>query len=167
MALLRVVHASELPDPGTLMEKLMSGEAVAAASQAAPAAAGQGAMLKAPATFSGLIDLLAANGKPHLAQQLHDYVGLVRYAPPELAIRPSKPLSGDLTRDLTAALKALTGGNWNVKASNEEAEPTLLEQERMAKEQLRQSVLETPIVKAAFDAFPDAELINHNEQRSA
>jgi DNA polymerase-3 subunit gamma/tau len=169
MALLRVIHASELPDPGVLMEKLMSGEAVASPSQAAPAAAGQGAMLKAPPTFAGLVELLASNGKPHLAQQLHDYVGLVRYAPPELVIRPAKPLSGDLTRDLAAALKALTGGNWDVKASNDPSEPSLLEQEKMQAEQLRQSVLETPIVKAAFEAFPDAELVNHitNEQRSA
>jgi DNA polymerase-3 subunit gamma/tau len=168
MALLRVIHASELPDPGTLMEKLMSGEAVASASPAAPAAAGQGAMLKAPASFAGLIELLAANGKPHLAQQLHDYVGLVRYAPPELVIRPAKPLSGDLTRDLAAALKGLTGGTWDVKASNEAAQPSLLDQEKAAADQLRQSVLETPIVKAAFDAFPDAELVNHtSEQRSA
>ena len=169
MALLRVIHASELPDPGALMEKLMSGEAVAAASQPAPAASSQGAMLKAPPTYAALIELLAANGKPHLAQQLHDYVGLVRYAPPELAIRPVKPLSGDLPRDLVAALKGLTGAIWQVTSSDQPSEPTLLEQEQNQAEQLRQSVLETPIVKAAFDAFPDAELVNHsiNEQRSA
>jgi DNA polymerase-3 subunit gamma/tau len=169
MALLRVIHASELPDPGALMEKLMSGEAVAAASPAAPAAASQGAMLKAPPTYAALVELLAANGKPHLAQQLHDYVGLVRYAPPELAIRPVKPLSGDLPRDLVAALKGLTGAIWQVTSSDQPSEPTLLEQEQNQAEQLRQSVLETPIVKAAFDAFPDAELVNHsiNEQRSA
>jgi DNA polymerase-3 subunit gamma/tau len=169
MALLRVIHASELPDPGALMEKLMSGEAVAAAPQPAPAAASQGAMLKAPATYAALVDLLASNGKPHLAQQLHDYVGLVRYAPPELVIRPVKPLSGDLPRDLGAALKSLTGATWQIVSSDQPSEPTLLEQEQNQAEQLRQSVLETPIVKAALEAFPDAELVNHsiNEQRSA
>ena len=169
MALLRVIHASELPDPGALMDRLMSGEGMAAAPQAAPAAASQGAMLKAPPTFAALVELLASNGKPHLAQQLHDYVGLVRYEPPELVVRPAKPLSGDLPRDLAAALKALTGSVWSVKASDEPAQPSLLEQEKMEAEKLRQAVLETPIVKAAFDAFPDAELVNHkvSEQRSA
>jgi DNA polymerase-3 subunit gamma/tau len=170
MALLRVIHASELPDPGALMEKLMSGEAVAAAPQAAaPGSSGQGAMLKAPADFRALVDLLAQNGKPHLAQQLHDYAGLVRYAPPELVIRPTKPLSGDLVRDIGAALKSLTGETWQVRASDEPAEPTLVEQEKAEAEKLRQSVLASPLVKAAFEAFPDAELVNYtiNEQRSA
>jgi DNA polymerase-3 subunit gamma/tau len=169
MALLRLIHASELPDPGALMEKLMSGEGVAAAPASAPAAATQGAMLQAPPTYAGLVELLAANGKPHLAQQLHDFVGLVRYAPPELVVRPVKPLSGDLPRDLAAALKALTGTAWKVKSSDEPSEPTLLEQEKTEAEKLRQSVLETPLVKAAFEAFPDAELTHHSisEQRSA
>ena len=171
MALLRVIHASELPDPGTLMEKLASGEAMPARPAAAPAAAagGQGAALQAPALFSGLVDMLAAHGKPHLAQQLHDYVGLVRYAPPELAYRPVKPLSGDFARDLAAALKALTGTNWTVGASDGEAEPSLLEQEKAAAARLRQSVLDAPMVKAAFEAFPDAELAGYtlNDQRSA
>ena len=169
MALLRVIHASEMPDPGTLMEKLLNGEAVAAAAPSAPAAAAQGAMLKAPANFAGLVELLARNGKPHLAQQLHDYVGLVRYAPPELVIKPAKPLSGDLTRDLGAALKALTGTVWTVQASDGPAEPSLLEQEKAGEEELRQSVLASPMVKAAFEAFPDAELTGYtlNDQRSA
>jgi DNA polymerase-3 subunit gamma/tau len=169
MALLRVIHASELPDPGTLMEKLMSGEAVAAASPSAPAAPSQGALMKAPESFAALVEMLASNGKPHLAQQLHDLVGLVAYRPPELAIRPIKPLAGDFGRDLASALKALTGQAWQVRASDEEAQPSLLEQEKSQAEALRQSVLESPVVKAAFEAFPDAELtsFNLNEQRSA
>ena len=169
MALLRVIHASELPDPGALIEKLISGEAVAANARQAPAAPSPGSALKAPPSFAALVDLLATSGKPHLAQQLHDFAGLVRYAPPELVIRPSKPLSGDLVRDISAALKALTGEVWSVRASDEAAEPTLLEQEKMEAETLRQAVLETPTVRAAFEAFPGAELIHYgtNEERSA
>jgi DNA polymerase-3 subunit gamma/tau len=105
----------------------------------------------------------------NLAQQLHDFVGSSADAPPELVVRPVKPLSGDLPRDLAAGLKSITGETWEVSASDEPAQPSLLEQEKMQAERLRQSVLETPIVKAAFETFPDAELINHNisEQRSA
>ena len=169
MAVLRVIHASEMPDPGTLMEKLMSGEAVPARAAEAAPAAGQGAMLQAPGTFAALVDLLANNGKPHLAQMLHDFVGVARYAPPALVIRPSKPLAGDFIRDLGAALKALTGTSWTVEASDGPAEPSLLEQERMAGEAQRQAVLDSPLVRAAFKAFPDAELAGYtfDEQRSA
>ena len=169
MALLRVIHASEMPDPGAVLEKLMSGEAVAPRAPAASAEAGQGAMLKAPPTFAGLVQMIEAGGKPHLAQQLHDFVGVARYAPPELVIRPTKPLAGDLVRDLTAALKALTGTAWTVEITDGPAEPSLLEQEKAAADQVRQSVLDTPLVQAAMDAFPGAELESYsiNEQRSA
>ena len=169
MALLRVIHASDLPDPGALIEKLASGEALPARAPAAPAETAQGAMLRAPATFAGLVELLAANGKAHLAQQLHDFIGVARYAPPELVIRPTKPLAGDITRDLAAALKGLTGASWSVQTTDGPAEPSLLEQEKAAAEQVRQSVLETPLVQAAMEAFPGAELESYSldEQRSA
>jgi DNA polymerase-3 subunit gamma/tau len=97
-----------------------------------------------------------------MAQQLHDYVGVVRYEPPELAVRLTKPFAGDFARDLTTALKSLTGMAWTVSILEEgAAEPTLLEQEKAEGDRVRQSVLDSPMVKAAFDAFPDAELIGY------
>jgi DNA polymerase-3 subunit gamma/tau len=56
-----------------------------------------------------------------------------------------------------------------VQAADGPSEPTLLEQEKMAAEKVREAVLGTPVVRAAFDAFPDAELIHYStdEQRSA
>jgi DNA polymerase-3 subunit gamma/tau len=169
MALLRVIHASDLPDPGLLAEKLTSGETVTVAAPGGAATAGQTSSASAsPPNFAALISAIESGGKPHLAQQLHDFVGLVRYQPPELVIRPTKPLSGDLARDVAAALKSITGTLWQVQTADGPAEPTLLEQEKMEAEKLRQAVLETPVVKAAFEAFPDAELVHYtNEQRSA
>jgi DNA polymerase-3 subunit gamma/tau len=168
MALLRVIHASELPDPGTILEKLQNGEAVPARTSDVQAADPQGAMLKAPPTFAALVDLLSAGGRPHVAQQLHDYAGVVRYAPPELVIKPSKPLAGEFLRDLASGLKSLTGAIWQVSVSDGPAEPSLLDQEKAKAEELKQSVLASPLVKAAFDAFPDAELTHYDlNERSA
>jgi DNA polymerase-3 subunit gamma/tau len=130
-------------------------------------------LLQAPSEFPALVERLAAGGKAHLAQQLHDFVGLVRYAPPELALKPLKPLAGDLARDLAAALKALTGAAWQVRladpSSDEQAAPSLHEQEKTEAERLRQEVLDSPIVQAAFEAFPDAELAGYtiDDKRSA
>jgi DNA polymerase-3 subunit gamma/tau len=165
MALLRVIHASELPDPGALMERLAGGGGVPRA-DAAPAAPRPPSP---PATFAELVKLLDENGKALIAQQLHDFVRLVRYAPPELVIRPAKPLAGDFVRDLAAALKAVTGTQWQVRASDAEAEPSLLEQEKEAAERLRGEVLASPMVAAAFEAFPEAELtgFTRDDQRSA
>lgn len=174
MALLRIIHAAELPDPGQLIEKLQSGELSSRAPEGAPPAAkseDQGALLQAPRDFRGLVERLETGGKAHLAQQLHDFVGLVRYAPPELAVRPLKPFAGDFARDLAAALKSLTGTPWQVTAdaSLDGAEPSLLEQEKAQAERLRQDVLESPVVQAAFEAFPDAELAGYaiDDKRSA
>jgi DNA polymerase III subunit gamma/tau len=156
MALLRLIHAADMPDPASLVAKL-SGEgaapttAAAAASSAAPAA-------RLPTDFRGLIQLLESNGRHQLAVQLHDQVGVVRYAPPELVLKPVRPLGGDWPRDLAVALKQATGTNWQVLLSDEAGEPSLLDQEKMLQERVRAEVLADPNVRAVMDAFPDAEL---------
>ncbi|MGZ8312013.1 MAG: DNA polymerase III subunit gamma/tau [Allosphingosinicella sp.] len=169
MALLRVIHASDLPDPGAMIEKLASGEIVAPSRSEPPKPEPQGELLQAPASFAELIELLARTGKAHLSQQLHDYVGLVLYAPPELIVRPLKEMPGDFVRELAAALKSATGTVWQVRTADVAAEPSLLEQEKAAGEQLRRDVLDSPLVKAAFEAFPDAELAGYtiDERRNA
>ncbi|MFL6857751.1 MAG: DNA polymerase III subunit gamma/tau [Allosphingosinicella sp.] len=168
MALLRVIHASELPDPAALLERLASGAVPARAPSASAPPAGPSASAEAPETFAALVHLLATSGKPHLAQQLHDYCGLVRYAPGELVVKPVKPLAGDFARELGAILKALTGAVWRVSSSDGEAQPTLLDQEKTEADRLRREVLDAPMVRAAFEAFPGAELAGyrHADQRS-
>jgi DNA polymerase-3 subunit gamma/tau len=163
MALLRVIHASELPDPGALIEKLASGEAGPARAAPAPAQAAAPAM---PATFRDMVEALEVKGRRHLAQQLHDYARPIAYAPPELVLSLKGPIA---TRDLALALKEVTGRSWQVRTEDEGGEPTLQEQEQAAKKAEEQSVLETPLVRAALEAFPGAELARYNldEQRSA
>ena len=170
MALLRLVHASQLPDPGDLAKKLEAGEAIAVPGVASPAsgAGSTSALLSIPADFPGLINLLETNGKPHLGQQLHDFAGLVRYAPPELVLKAIKPLPADFSRDMAAALKSLTGASWTIGLTEDVAAPSLLDQDRQRENEARNAILSDPVIKAAFDAFPDAELIDFDreDQRS-
>jgi DNA polymerase-3 subunit gamma/tau len=170
MALLRLVHAAELPDPAELLKRIGNGEAVAPAPPRAPAPPTPPAEPAAryPESFPALVDLLGKGGKPLLAQQLHDFVGLQRYAPPELAVKPLKPIPGDFLRDLSTALRTLTGTVWTVGTDEGDAQPSLLELERSVEEAAKQAILDTTLVKAAFEAFPDAELIDYSaaEQRS-
>jgi DNA polymerase-3 subunit gamma/tau len=156
MALLRLIHAAEMPDPAALLARL-SGEGTAAA-PAGPAAKSSGTTAQLPADYPALVRLLEARGKHQLAVQLHDQVGLVSYTPPELALKPAKPLGGDWTRQLALELKAVTGTVWQVSFSDEAADPSLLDQEKMAEERVRADVLADPNVRAVMDAFPDAEL---------
>lgn len=175
MALLRIIHASQLPDPGELARRLETGAPMAipaaTTAQSAPAPAspaaqatpapGSNAPDNAPASFPALIDLLAQNGRAHMAQQLHDYAGLIRYAPGELAVRPVKPLPSDFARDLAAALKSLTQMVWDVAITDGDAQPSLLQQEEAQAAAARQAILDTPLVKATFEAFPEAELVDY------
>jgi DNA polymerase-3 subunit gamma/tau len=166
MAILRLIHAAELPDPSVLLQRLESGPAAPSAAPATRAAA-SGPTASLPADLPALIEALEASGKHQLAIQLHDQVGLVRYAPPELTLKPLRPLGSDWPRELSATLKGITGATWTVSIADEGAQPSLLEQEKMAEEQVRAEVLQDPAVAAAMDAFPDAELESYSLNKGA
>ncbi|MBV8907779.1 MAG: DNA polymerase III subunit gamma/tau [Sphingomonas sp.] len=157
MALLRLIHAAEMPDPASLIAKL-SGEGAVAIASSAPAAKPSGTTARLPSDFRALVKLLEDSKKALLAQQLHDLVGVVRFAPPELVLKPMRPLGPDWPRDLALALKSATGASWQVSLSDESAEPSLLDQEKMAEERVRADVLADPNVRSVMDAFPDSEL---------
>jgi DNA polymerase-3 subunit gamma/tau len=161
MALLRLIHAADMPDPATALASL-SHEGASAATRSAPSSKAAGATASIPADFRGLVGALEQGGKRVLAQQLHDQVGLVRYDPPELVLKPMRPLGGDWPRELGAGLKAVTGANWRVMLSDESGEPSLLDQEKIAEERVRSDVLADPNVRAVMDAFPDAELESYS-----
>jgi len=162
MALLRVVHAGTLPDPGELLRRLQSGEPMPAVDAAAPVAGGGGPTMAAPAqpavrvpeSFSALIEGIATR-HAHLAQQLHDYASLVRYAPPELAIHPRRPIDGNIAK----ALGEVFPIEWKIALADQPGEPTLREQELAAKAAAEQEILDSPVVAAIRSAFPGAELM--------
>lgn len=197
MALLRVIHAAELPDPAELARRLARGdlpppsggssasgsgpsgsgpapsghvtsaESIPAdAGSAPPPAAAPAASPDVPADFRAFHDLVYAD-RPRLALHLHDDVGLIDYAPPQLRLRPLRPLPGEFLRDLVALLRQRTGLNWTVELVDGAAAPSLLEQERAAEAAARQAILDMPVVSAAFAAFPDAELIDYSPAMQA
>jgi DNA polymerase-3 subunit gamma/tau len=174
MALLRVIHAAELPDPGALMERLASGEGVATrAAAAAPAEPEQAAMLRAPASFEGFADLIESKGKAILAHQLRENYRLVEYGPPQLLLQQTSNVREikdveTFLRGLREVTSAIFGEKWQVAIAEGEAQPTLREQEKAAEAELKQKVLDSPVVKAAIEAFPGAELAAYSldERRS-
>jgi DNA polymerase-3 subunit gamma/tau len=165
MALLRLIHAADMPDPAALIAKLTGEGATAVAPSAAPGK-GSGSTAQLPSDFRALVKLVDDGGKRILAQQLHDQVGVVRYSPPELVLKPMRPLGGEWPRELAAVLRSLTGTSWQVSLSDEAGEPSLLDQEKMAEERVRSEVLADSNVRAVIDAFPDAELESYTTRGS-
>ena len=154
MAILRIIHASQLPDPGDLARKLESGAPLVVASTSPPPSA------SLPSSFEAMIALLADSGKHMLAQKLSDDVRLVAYDAPRLGIRPTKPMD---VRELIQTLKDVTGVMWQVSVDDGPALPSLREQEEAAGAAAREEILAKPLVRAVFEAFPEAELVDYNE----
>jgi DNA polymerase-3 subunit gamma/tau len=167
MALLRVMHSATMPDPGELARLLREGATLSPEASAAPSAPVAGPAARLPATFPDLIEAFWQKGKGQLAQELHDCVRVVRYAPPQFDFSPTAQLPADFTARLLPALREVTGTAWQVAQSDAPAQPSLLEQEQRAEAEARAAILETPVVKAAMAAFPDAELDGKLEQWSA
>ncbi|MEO7239981.1 MAG: DNA polymerase III subunit gamma/tau [Sphingomicrobium sp.] len=167
MGLLRLIHAADLPDPAALLARLSgSGDiAVAPGSRAKASASAPAASL--PSDFRGLVDALESAGKRIVAQQLSDQVGLIRFAPPELALKPLRPLGSDWARELAMTLKELTQTVWQVSLADQPAEPSLREAEAIAEQQVRADVLADPNVHAVLDAFPGAELESFTMMKGA
>ena len=166
MALLRLIHSAALPDPASLLARLAGGgDAVVTAAPAAKATSAPAALL--PVDFASLVATLEASGKHRLGIQLRDHVGLVRFAPGELVLRPLRPLGADFARELAAAAKDATGSPWAVSFTDDGGEPSLHQQDAMAEEKVRAEVLGEPMVRAVLGAFPDAELENYAATKGA
>ena len=158
MALLRLIHAADMPDPSALAAMLASGAALTSASPAPPAPSSREPKSILPTDFPSLVDAVERQGKQLLGVQLRDHVGLVSFAPGELILKPLKPLGAEFARELAAAAKLATGQSWEVRLTDEGGSPSLQQQEAMAEERMRAQVLEEPNIKALLEEFPDATL---------
>ncbi|MFZ5744415.1 MAG: DNA polymerase III subunit gamma/tau [Pseudomonadota bacterium] len=158
MALLRVLHASDLPDPGTLAKHFESALANAprVESGAAPA---QAATPVASLGWEQLIETVDRSGQLRVAQVMRDWVRVITLEPGELiyAVAPGYP--GDLGPELRDALLRATGERWTVQRGEGEGTPTLREQAEAQKAAEDEAVRRHPLVEAAFAAFPQAEII--------
>lgn len=187
MALLRIMHAAGLPDPADLVRRLSEGPDNAPTPAAVPSSSrGEAAQAMSfqpapvavapvaapapavetpsgfPPNFAAFVAFVEEHGGFKLAHHLHDDVGVIRYDPPELVLKPESPHLADLPRNLIAHLKAETGVSWLISYGEGDAEPSIREQEKAAVAKERAEVLAHPMVKAALDVFPDAELVDYS-----
>jgi DNA polymerase III subunit gamma/tau len=167
MAILRVIHASSLPDPGELARKIESG---GVAATPAPVAAAGSTGSGSPTSYEQLVSRLESAGKHLLGDQLRREFGLVTFEPPTLSLRPLKPQSDpNYVTKLTQAVRDVFGSEWRVVIAQTQAAPSLAEQDETNEANARDAILAAPLIRAAFEAFPEAELISYEagNQRSA
>ena len=174
MALLRVLHAADMPDPGALVKKLEDLAAQGGAAFAAPAdapPAGQGASAAAPPPpvpagqdWKALVERVDQSGQLRVAQIMHDWVRVIDLKPGELLYTLAPGFSGDVGADLRDALLRATGERWQVTRGEGDARPTLRELAEQAREADREALLRSPLVEATMAAFPGAEIVDEKAE---
>ncbi len=172
MALLRVIHAASLPDPGELARRF-AGESVsppvaqvqASASTAPAASAAMASDIRPsengewPTDFGAVLGLLDTAREMGLAEKLRLAARLVRFAPPDIVLSSAKPFPADIPGELADVLRRLTGKSWRITTEDTPGAPSVREAQAAARAAELDWVRGTPIVKAAMEAFPAAEVV--------
>ncbi len=168
MALLRIQHASDLPDPGSLVRKL---EDMVANGVTVAAASGEGSgsaaapVAKAGVDWTGLVDRVDHSGQLRVAQVMRDWVRVIDLQPGELTYSLAPGFPGDPGAELRDALLRATGERWQLNLKIDGAgRPTLREDAEAAKAAAHAELLRHPLVEAAFEAFPKAEMIDDSAE---
>jgi DNA polymerase-3 subunit gamma/tau len=163
MALLRVMHAADMPDPGALARKLddMLAQGLAPVSQGGGNST-SGAPQAAKIDWETLIGKVDATGALRVAQIMRDWIRVVELMPGRLVYSLVPGLALDPAAELRDALFRATGERWQVEQGTGEGAPSLLEQEEARKAEAADALRKDPLVMAAFTAFPQAELIEED-----
>lgn len=166
MALLRVIHGASIPDPAELARLLEQGASFAVTQAAPQVGAPAETIMSAsvlPTDFAATLELLGAQNFVNLESTMRDVMRVVEFAPPRLIYQLCGPATPGFENELRDALQKVTGERWDLeRRDGGEAAPTMLEIERANEDVERNLIMESPLVKAAFAAFPEAELLDND-----
>lgn len=169
MALLRLIHASSLPDPGALIRALTEGTTLPASPKAAaPAPAQTGPSASLPADLAAIARLFEANTEPGLAHLLTDQLRLVEYAPeaipPRLILAADPGLKREALAEIPKTLARWTGTPWDVQFPPSGGGATLHEAETATRTARLAAARADPLVESLLSRFKGAELIGVDPQ---
>ncbi len=163
MALLRVLHAVDMPDPGTLARQL--GDMVLAA--APPVQSGDGgAAPAAPVAkieWRDLCEAVEDRGMLLTASIMRDWVRVVTLTQGTLHYAVAPGFGGDPVNELRDALFAVTGQRWELERVGGDGILSLREQAGAAAAAEKDRIRNDPLVQAALVAFPHAEFVEEEQ----
>ncbi|MCU0800696.1 MAG: DNA polymerase III subunit gamma/tau [Rhodobacteraceae bacterium] len=182
MAIIRLTHVADLPDPETLIRKLQGAAMPAfppAAPQtgmaaAAPAPQGGGARMRQaggqvavplpdaapdlPGSFDAVVGLIRDKRDMKLLTDVEAGLRLVSYAPGRIEFESAPGAARDLAARLGQRLQGWTGARWGVSVVSTGGAATLAEQRAATLDAARALASENPLVQAVFAAFPGAKI---------
>ncbi|MEE4317470.1 MAG: DNA polymerase III subunit gamma/tau [Erythrobacter sp.] len=161
MALLRILHAVQMPDPGKLarrIEELAAGAPSAPATSAEPPA--PASPVAAPAQdWVTLVEQVDASGQLHVAEMMRARVRVIELGKERLVFEQADTFPDDPAPEIREALFKVTGRRWQVERGSGAAQPSLRETAEAEAQAEEARILSDPLVQAAFAAFPEAELL--------
>ena len=185
MAVIRLTHVAELPDPETLVKRLTDGPrpsggapggapagggAVHGAAMRAPSAPMRGPVMAATApalaegqlqvyaSFEAVVDLIRDKRDMLLLKEVEDCVRLVRYSPGRIEFEPAPEAKPDLAARLGQRLQGWTGARWGVSVTGSGGAPTIAEARDAEDRALKSEAEGDPLVQAVLAAFPGAKI---------
>ncbi|MDQ0564768.1 DNA polymerase III subunit gamma/tau [Erythrobacter citreus] len=161
MALLRTLHAGQMPDPGKLARKLetLSERGPAPASPPAPEGGGEAAP-QAALDWKETVDAIDASGMMQQASVMRLQVRVVEFTEGTLRYGRDAKYSEDIAPVLRETLHRHTGKRWTVEeVPGGDGAPSLVEVAEAERDAAAAATRAHPLVRAALDTFPEAELI--------
>ena len=150
-----------MPDPGKLAKKI---ETLAEAGPVRQAAGEGSAVAEAPQAsldWQELVDAIDASGLMQEASIMRLQVRVVELADGVLRFGRDAKFSDDVIPVLKEALHRHTGKRWTVEeVAGGAGAPSLVEVQVSERDAAAVATRNHPLVKAALDAFPQAELID-------
>jgi len=112
-----------------------------------------------PQSFAGVVALFDKRREAVIRSHLREHVHLVAFEPGRIEFRPDEGAPSNLANRISQLLGEWTGERWLVARS--EAAPgelTLREQEERRERDLRNEVVQHPLVRAVLETFPGATI---------
>jgi DNA polymerase-3 subunit gamma/tau len=185
MAVIRLTHVADLPDPETLVKKLSDSPRPPALPGGAPAGGGTvhaprlapvhsaptrgptmsatapalaESQLQVYATFDQVIELIRSKRDMLLLDEVETGVRLARYAPGRIEFEPAPGARPDLAARLGQRLQGWTGARWGVSVVASGGQATIAEARNSALAEVRAQAAGNPLVQAILAAFPGARI---------
>ena len=186
MAVIRLTHVADLPDPETLLRRLQSQpqptggapaggatghtthapmmRAAATAPTRSPTMQGSAvpALAEAPltvyVTFDQVVALIRDKRDMKLLYEVEASLRLARYSPGRIEFEPAPAAAPDLASRLGQRLQGWTGARWAVSVVSSGGAPTIIEERDRDLITARNEAMENPLVQAVLLAFPGAKI---------
>ncbi len=183
MAVIRMTHVADLPDPEALMRRLaeappgnlapqpasrspaqpLAPRAQATAGGAAPAprdvaAPAPGPSLARFASFPDVVALIREQRDMKLLYEVETNLRPVHFAAGRIEFEPTDAAPANLAATLAQRLQAWTGARWGVSVVSGGGAPTISEERAACDTAAKTGAMDDPVVRAVLAAFPKARI---------